>query len=126
MHVLEQAARFAVAFRARAIEAPLLHHAKRALIDWHSALLPGAVLPPATLLERALADDLDRGGARLALGPAGRRPRRGADQRHRRRTPPRSTTSFATPSTTPARRPSPPRWRWRRRAGNRARSCCAP
>ena len=74
VHVLEQAARFAVAFRARAIDAPLLHHAKRALIDWHSALLPGAVLPPATLLERALADELDRGGARLALGrPAGAR-----------------------------------------------------
>jgi 2-methylcitrate dehydratase PrpD len=74
VHVLEQAARFAVSFRSRPIGAPLLHHAKRALIDWHSALLPGAVLPPATLLERALADELDRGGARLALGrPAGAR-----------------------------------------------------
>lgn len=70
MNVLEQAARFAADFRSVPVEAPLLHHAKRAVIDWHSALLPGAVLAPATLLERALADELDRGGARLALGRA--------------------------------------------------------
>lgn len=68
MNVLQQAARFAVEFRQGSVQAPLLHHAKRAVIDWHSALLPGTVLPPATLLERALADDLDRGGAMLALG----------------------------------------------------------
>jgi len=46
----------------------VLHHARRALIDWHAALYPGAVLPPATLLEKALASELDRGTARLALG----------------------------------------------------------
>lgn len=52
-----------------AIEAPLVrHHAKRAIIDWYAALLPGAVEPPATLLEAVMADDLERGGARLALG----------------------------------------------------------
>ena len=46
----------------------VLHHAKRAVIDWYAALLPGAVVAPATLLEKALAEELDRGGARLALG----------------------------------------------------------
>ena len=46
----------------------MLHHAKRAVIDWYAALLPGAVVPPATALERALAEELDRGEARLALG----------------------------------------------------------
>ena len=46
----------------------MLHHAKRAVIDWYAALLPGAVAAPATLLEKALAQDLDRGGATLALG----------------------------------------------------------
>jgi 2-methylcitrate dehydratase PrpD len=70
MSVLQQAARFAHEFRARALDDTLLHDAKRALIDWHAALLPGAVLPPATLLEQALADELDIGGARLALGRA--------------------------------------------------------
>jgi len=68
LHVVEQAARFAQDFRARAIAPPLLHHAKRALVDWHAAVLPGAVLPPATLLERALGDEIGHGSARLALG----------------------------------------------------------
>jgi len=68
MHVVEQAARFAQDFRSRDIAPPLLHHAKRALVDWHAALLPGAVLPPATLLEQALGDEIGHGAARLALG----------------------------------------------------------
>jgi len=38
------------------------------VIDWHAALYPGAVVPPATLLEKALQDELDRGSASLALG----------------------------------------------------------
>lgn len=67
------AQRFA-AFAASLNDAPLtpevIHHAKRAIVDWYAALLPGAVESPPTLLERALADDLDRGGARLALGRA--------------------------------------------------------
>jgi len=67
-HVVERYAEFALAFRAQPIPADALHHAKRAVIDWHAALLPGAVTAPATLLEKALAQDLDHGGARLALG----------------------------------------------------------
>ncbi len=68
MHVVERFAEFAQAFRARPIPAEALHHAKRAVLDWHAALLPGAVAAPASLLEKALAQDLDRGGATLALG----------------------------------------------------------
>jgi 2-methylcitrate dehydratase PrpD len=72
-HDTTAAQRFA-AFAASLHGAPLapevIHHAKRAIVDWYAALLPGAVEPPPTLLERALADDLDRGGARLALGRA--------------------------------------------------------
>lgn len=44
------------------------HHAKRALVDWASALLPGAVEAPALAIERAVADDLDHGRSRLSLG----------------------------------------------------------
>jgi 2-methylcitrate dehydratase PrpD len=44
--------------------------AKRVVIDWFAALLPGGVLPPATLLVEALAEELDRGGGRL--WPSGR------------------------------------------------------
>ncbi|MGH8738030.1 MAG: MmgE/PrpD family protein [Burkholderiales bacterium] len=68
MHVVERFAAFAQAFRTQPLPDQVLHHAKRAVIDWHAALLPGAAMAPATLLERALAEELDRGGARLALG----------------------------------------------------------
>lgn len=68
MHAVERFAEFARTFRAQPIPGDVLHHAKRAVIDWYAALLPGAVSAPATLLERALSADLDRGGARLALG----------------------------------------------------------
>ena len=67
-YVVERFAAWAERFRGDALAPELLHHAKRAVIDLHAAMLSGAVAPPATLLERALAEELDRGGARLALG----------------------------------------------------------
>src|SRR5215510_4579979 len=68
MHVVERCAAWAARFRAQPMASEVVHHARRAVIDWHAALYPGAVLPPATLLEKALAEELDRGEARLALG----------------------------------------------------------
>jgi 2-methylcitrate dehydratase PrpD len=68
MYVVERFAGFAESFRTKPLAPRVLHHAKRAVIDWYAALLSGAVVPPATLLERALADELDRGDSRLALG----------------------------------------------------------
>jgi len=68
LHVAERLARFAVDYRATPLSRQVLQHAKRAVIDWHAALLPGAIVPPATLLEKAFADELGHGGARLALG----------------------------------------------------------
>jgi 2-methylcitrate dehydratase PrpD len=67
-HVVEHCASWAERFRGAALAPELCHHAKRAVIDLHAAMLSGAVAPPATLLERALAEELDRGDARLALG----------------------------------------------------------
>ena len=78
--VVEHFAAFAESYRKRPIEPQVLHHAKRSVIDWHAALFPGSVIPPATLLERALAEEIGRGldgnedgnEARLADGrPAG-------------------------------------------------------
>ena len=66
--VVEAFARWAVGQRASPLDAKVLHHARRAVIDYHAALLPGAVVAPATLLEKSLAEELDRGEARLALG----------------------------------------------------------
>jgi 2-methylcitrate dehydratase PrpD len=61
-------ARFGAGYADTPIPPDVLHHAKRALVDWAAALYAGAKLAPATLLENALADDLDRGPATLALG----------------------------------------------------------
>ena len=54
MHVVERYAAWAVDWRSRPIPAEVAHHARRAVIDWHAALYPGTVVPPATLLTRAL------------------------------------------------------------------------
>lgn len=68
MHPVERWAEYVERARAAPLAPEVLHHAKRAVIDWTAALLPGARQAPATLLERALAEELDRGRARLALG----------------------------------------------------------
>ena len=68
MYIVEQFARFAVDYRKQPITPDVAHHTKRAIIDWFAALLPGAVLPPATLYETALAEEPGHGKARLALG----------------------------------------------------------
>src|SRR5690348_8765633 len=68
MHVVERFAAWAEAWRKEPIPAEVLHHARRALIDWHAALLPGSMVPPATLLEKALGEEFARGTPRaLAL-----------------------------------------------------------
>jgi 2-methylcitrate dehydratase PrpD len=68
MSIVERYAGFAQSFRAQPLPPQVLHHAKRAVIDWYAALLPGAAVPPATLLVRALAEEIGRGESRLALG----------------------------------------------------------
>lgn len=50
------------------LPAEVIHAAKRCVIDWYATTLPGAVEAPATMLEKALADELDRGEASLMLG----------------------------------------------------------
>jgi 2-methylcitrate dehydratase PrpD len=68
MHLVERFADWALSFREIPLEEAVLHHARRAVIDWHAALYPGAVVAPATLLEKAFEQELDRGSATLALG----------------------------------------------------------
>ena len=64
----QQLADYAVKEQKSKLPDHVMHHAKRAVIDWYAALLPGSLVAPATVLEQALADDLDRGDARLATG----------------------------------------------------------
>jgi 2-methylcitrate dehydratase PrpD len=66
--LLEQIADYAIKEQTSRLPADVIHHAKRAVIDWYAALLPGSRVAPATLLEQAFAEDLDRGRARLASG----------------------------------------------------------
>lgn len=68
MTIIETFAAYAENPGAGTDESEVIHHAKRAVVDWYAALIPGAVAAPATLLQKALAEDLDRGDARLALG----------------------------------------------------------
>ena len=68
MYVVERCAAWAEAFRSQPIPGEVLHHARRALIDWHAALLPGSIVAPATLLKKAFAEEFERGYPRaLAL-----------------------------------------------------------
>src|SRR5437868_1388900 len=57
MHVVERYAAWATGWRAQPIASEVSHHARRAVIDWHAALYPGLVVPPATLLKRAFRDE---------------------------------------------------------------------
>jgi 2-methylcitrate dehydratase PrpD len=66
--LLEDIADYAIREQTSKLSDEVIHHAKRAVIDWYAALLPGSQVTPATLLEQAFAEDLDRGNARLATG----------------------------------------------------------
>ena len=76
--VIELVAAYAAAERECDLPEAVRHHAKRALIDWFAALLPGAQLPPATLLAAALADEFGSGGRAAVYGTGRRAPLRTA------------------------------------------------
>lgn len=58
-------AEHAVAFGRSPLADEARHHARRCVLDWFAALLPGTRLPPATTLMSALEDELGRGPASL-------------------------------------------------------------
>ena len=68
MYISEQLGQFGSNFHAVDVNEEVMHHAKRAIVDWYAALIPGYVMEPTPLLEKAYAEDLERGKARLALG----------------------------------------------------------
>ena len=57
MHLVERFADWAVGFRSTPLSKDVVHHARRAVIDWHAALHPGMVVPPVTLLQKAFAGE---------------------------------------------------------------------
>jgi 2-methylcitrate dehydratase PrpD len=65
---LERFGAYAATVSTADLPSEAIHAAKRCVIDWYATTLPGAVEAPATMLEKALADELDRGAATLMLG----------------------------------------------------------
>jgi 2-methylcitrate dehydratase PrpD len=57
MHLVERFADWAVSFREKDLPKDVVHHARRAVIDWHAALYPGMVVPPVTLMKKAFAGE---------------------------------------------------------------------
>ncbi|HEU4352750.1 MAG TPA: MmgE/PrpD family protein [Burkholderiales bacterium] len=59
MHLVERFADWAVGFRSQSLFPGVVHHARRAVIDWHAALYPGMIVPPVTLMKKAFAAESD-------------------------------------------------------------------
>lgn len=68
--MLADAAPWAAAAQTAPLPDEAIHHAKRAIVDWMAAVVPGGVMAPAQILAAALADDRQTGDA--ALLPSGR------------------------------------------------------
>ena len=62
----------AASWRARDLPADVAHHARRVLVDWFAATLPGCSRSPATLMAEAL-EDKTRGGGGAVCYVTGRR-----------------------------------------------------
>ena len=61
--LLKTIADYAVAEQTATLRPEVIHHAKRAVIDWYASLLPGSRVAPAVLLEQALAAEVADGRA---------------------------------------------------------------
>ncbi|WP_454695968.1 MmgE/PrpD family protein [Achromobacter aegrifaciens] len=68
MYICEAFARYGSGLIDQAVPEPVFHHARRAVVDWYAALIPGSVMDVTDKLQAALVEELDSGGARLALG----------------------------------------------------------
>jgi 2-methylcitrate dehydratase PrpD len=58
-------AKYAADLKPEDLPSDAMHAAKRCLLDWFAATLPGSVIAPATLLTAAMKDCIGRGGARI-------------------------------------------------------------
>src|SRR4051812_38906289 len=63
--LLETFADYAVAERTARLPEAVLRHARRAVLDFFAAMLPGSIEPPAKLLRQALNDELGHGSAHV-------------------------------------------------------------
>ncbi len=72
MTAVETLARFAAGFAKLPLRPDVAHAAQRAVIDWFASVYPGLDMVAVQRLEQVLADDLDRGPARLVGKGQGR------------------------------------------------------
>jgi 2-methylcitrate dehydratase PrpD len=63
--ILEQLAAYGASDAKRELPREVVHHAKRAVVDWFAALYPGTRMEPATLLVKAHARELGHGNCDL-------------------------------------------------------------
>jgi 2-methylcitrate dehydratase PrpD len=63
--IIDELARYAHSEAGRTLPAEVTHHAKRALIDWFSALFPGIAIAPGVQLMKAHASELGHGKSSL-------------------------------------------------------------
>lgn len=108
MYATEAFGPFFSTVKAGPLPVEVLHHAKRALIDWHAALFPGLDAEAVQRLRGALEEEFGRGNATLPGGNMSRRALRRCSMAPPL-TLPKSTTAFATRCITPVLRPLPPR-----------------
>lgn len=66
--MLERAGTWAARSHDQSFPDEVIHHAKRAIIDWVAAVVPGGTMPPAQALTRALVNDREQGDAELIPG----------------------------------------------------------
>jgi 2-methylcitrate dehydratase PrpD len=66
--LLGRLADYALAERTSRLSPEVVHHAKRALVDWYAALIAGSTHPPTRVLMSALTDEIDHGNATLGCG----------------------------------------------------------
>jgi 2-methylcitrate dehydratase PrpD len=65
--LLDELADYAIHEQSSRLPDEVWHHARRCLIDWSAALVPGMVVAPATVLIDAFAEELDRGDCLLPV-----------------------------------------------------------
>lgn len=70
MYATEVLGQYVESSVSRSMPEDVIHHAKRAVIDWYASLFPGLSVAPVQQLLHALADDLGQGDARLPDGRA--------------------------------------------------------
>lgn len=68
MNATEAFGPFFSTIKSAPLPAEVLHHAKRALVDWHAALFPGIGTDAVQRLQGVLEEELGRGNATLPMG----------------------------------------------------------